>query len=86
MRQAAHLFAPPVAATNTICAQLHYLLVCLRLSPTAPVTTGLPFPGKTDPLMILNALAGKTIAGLWLDGQQIRDWLYVRIMPCVCIT
>ena len=35
------------------------------------------FPEKLIPLMIINALAGKPIP-VYGDGQQIRDWLYVK--------
>ena len=35
------------------------------------------FPEKLIPLMIVNALAGKRLP-VYGDGQQIRDWLYVR--------
>ncbi|WP_028454712.1 dTDP-glucose 4,6-dehydratase [Chitinilyticum litopenaei] len=35
------------------------------------------FPEKLIPLVILNALAGKTLP-VYGDGQQIRDWLYVK--------
>ena len=35
------------------------------------------FPEKLIPLVILNALAGKSLP-IYGDGQQIRDWLYVR--------
>jgi dTDP-glucose 4,6-dehydratase len=35
------------------------------------------FPEKLIPLMIVNALAGKTLP-VYGDGQQVRDWLYVR--------
>jgi dTDP-glucose 4,6-dehydratase len=34
------------------------------------------FPEKLIPLMILNALRGKSLP-IYGDGQQIRDWLYV---------
>lgn len=34
------------------------------------------FPEKLIPLMILNALAGKSLP-VYGDGKQIRDWLYV---------
>lgn len=34
------------------------------------------FPEKLIPLMIANALAGKSLP-IYGDGQQIRDWLYV---------
>lgn len=34
------------------------------------------FPEKLIPLMITNALAGKSLP-IYGDGQQIRDWLYV---------
>jgi len=37
----------------------------------------LHFPEKLIPLMIVNALAGKALP-VYGDGQQIRDWLYVR--------
>jgi len=35
------------------------------------------FPEKLIPLMIVNALAGKNLP-VYGDGQQIRDWLYVK--------
>lgn len=35
------------------------------------------FPEKLIPLMIVNALAGKSLP-VYGDGQQIRDWLYVE--------
>ncbi|MFL6623736.1 MAG: dTDP-glucose 4,6-dehydratase [Sulfurifustis sp.] len=35
------------------------------------------FPEKLIPLMILNAVAGKPLP-VYGDGQQIRDWLYVK--------
>ncbi|MDQ6967807.1 MAG: dTDP-glucose 4,6-dehydratase [Mariprofundaceae bacterium] len=35
------------------------------------------FPEKLIPLMILNALEGKTLP-IYGDGAQIRDWLYVE--------
>lgn len=35
------------------------------------------FPEKLIPLMILNALEGKALP-VYGDGQNIRDWLYVR--------
>ena len=35
------------------------------------------FPEKLIPLMIIHALAGKLLP-IYGDGQQIRDWLYVK--------
>ncbi len=35
------------------------------------------FPEKLIPLMIINALAGKSLP-VYGDGLQVRDWLYVR--------
>lgn len=35
------------------------------------------FPEKLIPLMIVNALAGKALP-VYGDGQQIRDWLFVK--------
>lgn len=35
------------------------------------------FPEKLIPLIIINALAGKRLP-IYGDGQQIRDWLYVK--------
>lgn len=35
------------------------------------------FPEKLIPLMIVNALAGKPLP-VYGDGQNVRDWLYVR--------
>jgi dTDP-glucose 4,6-dehydratase len=35
------------------------------------------FPEKLIPLVILNALAGKPLP-IYGDGQQIRDWLFVK--------
>ena len=35
------------------------------------------FPEKLIPLMIVNALAGRQLP-VYGDGQQIRDWLYVK--------
>jgi dTDP-glucose 4,6-dehydratase len=35
------------------------------------------FPEKLIPLMIVNALEGKSLP-IYGDGQQIRDWLYVK--------
>ncbi len=37
----------------------------------------LHFPEKLIPLMIVNALAGKSLP-VYGDGMQIRDWLYVK--------
>jgi dTDP-glucose 4,6-dehydratase len=37
----------------------------------------LHFPEKLIPLMIVNALAGKSLP-VYGDGQQIRDWLFVK--------
>ena len=37
----------------------------------------LHFPEKLIPLMIVNALAGKSLP-IYGDGMQVRDWLYVR--------
>jgi dTDP-D-glucose 4,6-dehydratase len=41
------------------------------------------FPEKLIPLTILNALAGKPLP-VYGNGEQIRDWLYVEIMPVRC--
>jgi len=35
------------------------------------------FPEKLIPLMIVNALAGKSLP-VYGDGMQVRDWLYVK--------
>ncbi|MDP9045234.1 MAG: dTDP-glucose 4,6-dehydratase [Pseudomonadota bacterium] len=35
------------------------------------------FPEKLIPLMIVNALGGKSLP-VYGDGQQVRDWLYVK--------
>ncbi|MBV8618165.1 MAG: dTDP-glucose 4,6-dehydratase, partial [Curvibacter sp.] len=35
------------------------------------------FPEKLIPLMIVNALAGQALP-IYGDGQQVRDWLYVK--------
>lgn len=35
------------------------------------------FPEKLIPLMIVNAIAGKSLP-IYGDGQQIRDWLYAK--------
>jgi dTDP-glucose 4,6-dehydratase len=35
------------------------------------------FPEKLIPLMVLNALEGKTLP-IYGDGKQVRDWLYVE--------
>jgi dTDP-glucose 4,6-dehydratase len=35
------------------------------------------FPEKLIPLCLLNALAGKTLP-IYGDGQQVRDWLFVK--------
>ncbi len=37
----------------------------------------LHFPEKLIPLMIVNALAGKSLP-VYGDGRQVRDWLYVK--------
>jgi dTDP-glucose 4,6-dehydratase len=39
------------------------------------------FPEKLIPLMIVNALAGKSLP-IYGDGQQIRDWLFVKDHCC----
>jgi dTDP-glucose 4,6-dehydratase len=41
------------------------------------------FPEKLIPLMIVNAMAGKSLP-IYGDGQQVRDWLYV-IDHCAAI-
>lgn len=41
------------------------------------------FPEKLIPLMILNALAGKTIAGLWQRSANSRLAVCGRSCPCV---
>ena len=42
------------------------------------------FPEKLIPLMIVNALAGKALP-VYGDGQQIRDWLYVKDLSLIHI-
>ncbi len=77
MRQAV-LIPPPKPAATIWYAPGYVPTVCLRLSPTALNNYGpYHFPVKLIPLMILNALAGKTTP-VYGNGQQIRDWLYVE--------
>jgi dTDP-glucose 4,6-dehydratase len=39
------------------------------------------FPEKLIPLMVVNALAGRLLP-VYGDGQQVRDWLYVKDHCC----
>jgi dTDP-glucose 4,6-dehydratase len=80
----AHAYAPnsPYAATK---AAADHLVRAWHHSFGLPVLTTncsnnygpLHFPEKLIPLMIVNALAGRPLP-VYGDGQQVRDWLYVK--------
>ncbi|MFT3735712.1 MAG: dTDP-glucose 4,6-dehydratase [Rhodocyclaceae bacterium] len=86
--------APPFAETNAYepnspysasKAASDHLVRAWHHTYGLPVTTSncsnnygpFHFPEKLIPLMIVNALAGKPLP-VYGDGQQIRDWLYVK--------
>ena len=86
--------APPFAETNSYepnspysasKAASDHLVRAWHHTYGLPVTTSncsnnygpYHFPEKLIPLMITNALAGKPLP-VYGDGQQIRDWLYVK--------
>ncbi len=79
-----HMYQPnsPYAATK---ASSDYLVRAWHHTYQLPVLTTncsnnygpFHFPEKLIPLMIINALAGKPLP-IYGDGQQIRDWLYVK--------
>ncbi len=79
-----HAYAPNSPYSATKAASDHLVRAWHHTYGLPVLTTNcsnnygpLHFPEKLIPLMIVNALAGKPLP-IYGDGQQVRDWLYVR--------
>ena len=70
---------PPARPPATIsCAPTTTPTACRCSPPTAPTTTAPTTSRKSSSRSVIhNALAGKPLP-IYGDGQQIRDWLYVK--------
>ena len=66
------------AASDHLVRAYHHTYGLPVLTPNCSNNYGpYHFPEKLIPLLIVNALAGKSLP-VYGDGQQIRDWLYVK--------
>jgi dTDP-glucose 4,6-dehydratase len=71
-------YAASKAASDMLVRAWHHTYVLPTLITNCSNNYGpLQFPEKLIPLTLLNALAGKPLP-VYGDGQQVRDWLYVR--------
>lgn len=80
----AHRYEPNSPYSASKAASDHLVRSCHHTYGLPTLTTNCSnnygpyhFPEKLIPLMIVNALAGKALP-IYGDGQQIRDWLYVK--------
>lgn len=69
--------ASKAASDHLVCAWYHTYDLPVLLSNCSNNYGPYQFPEKLIPVLILNALAGKSLP-IYGDGSNVRDWLYVE--------